>query len=110
VNGIQSPLSGKWTSQYGIVITRLPVPSPDTATKIPFPYVTLRQLFAAAALSAVQVIPSGLVITRLTPVVETATNRPLPYVTPRHELLSAETREVQVVPSGLVITPLEVPE
>jgi hypothetical protein len=107
---MQSPLSGKWTSQYGIVITRLPVPSPDTATKIPFPYVTLRQLFAAAAVSAVQVIPSGLVITRLTPLVETATNNPFAYVTLRHELFPAETREVHVIPSGLVITPLEVPE
>ena len=63
------------------VITRLlivPAAVLDTATKIPFAYVTASQSFAAEALREVQVIPSGEVITRLTPVEDTATKRPLP--------------------------------
>ena len=58
----------------------------------------------------VQVIPSGLVITRFpVPLSLTATNKPLPYVTDCHQLSAAGVRAVQVIPSGLVITPFPVP-
>ena len=75
-----------------------------TAANKPFPYVTDLQLLSAEE-RLVQVIPSGLVITRLpVPSILTATNKPLPYVT-EYQLLSAGVvRLVQVIPSGLVIT------
>ena len=58
----------------------------------------------------VQVIPSGLVITRLpVPVLLTVTNNPLPCVTENHSLSADDVRLVQVVPSGLVITRFPVP-
>ena len=63
----------------GLVITRLPDPVVLTATKSPFPYVTLDQLLSDAEVREVQVTPSELVITRLPdPVVLTATNNPFP--------------------------------
>ncbi|MBJ7334839.1 MAG: hypothetical protein JHD05_09535 [Thermoleophilia bacterium] len=69
------------------------------------PYVTESQELLAAEVLDVQVMPSGLVITRsLVPEAETATNRPLPYVTERQELSAADALDVQVMPSGLVIT------
>ena len=49
----------------------------------------------------VQVIPSGLVITRLPlPSTLTATNKPLPYATEFHWLSAADVRLVQVIPSA----------
>ncbi|PSJ77256.1 hypothetical protein C7N43_09420 [Sphingobacteriales bacterium UPWRP_1] len=50
----------------GLVMTRF-VPFDDTATKRPLPYVTEFQEFAAAAVRAVQVMPSGLVMTWFVP-------------------------------------------
>jgi hypothetical protein len=73
------------------------------------PYVTETHQRFAAAVRDVQLIPSGLVITRLVPSRLTATNKPLPYVTERHALSDADVRLVQVIPSGLVITRLPVP-
>ena len=60
----------------------------------------------------VQVIPSGLVITRLPlPLFETATNRPTSadQHTDSQLLSAALVRMVQVIPSGLVITRLPLP-
>ena len=63
------------------------------------------QLSSVAAVRPVQVIPSGLVITRF-PAMEpaTATKSPLPYVTEFQPVFAADVRLVQVTPSGLVIT------
>ena len=47
------------------VITRLPVPLLETATNKPLPNVTESQKLSAADALDVQVMPSGLVITRL---------------------------------------------
>ena len=68
------------------------------------------QEISAAEVRLVQVIPSGLVITRF-PVPEkaTATKSPLPYVTEFQLLSAADVRLVQVTPSGLVITRFPVP-
>jgi hypothetical protein len=95
------------------VITRLLVPLELTATNVPtpltVPYVTDCQLLSAAALRAVQVIASGLVITRLAIVPEvvslTATNRPSPYVTAFQVfvLFSAAVRAVQVSPLFMLV-------
>jgi hypothetical protein len=63
----------------GLVITRLPVPSEETATKSPLPKATLRHELDAAVVLDVQTRPSGLVTTRLfAELVFTATKRPLP--------------------------------
>ena len=60
-----------------------------------------QELFAGVV-RAVQVIPSGLVITRLpVPLPAIATNVPLPYVTPYQSLSTAEVRDVQVTPYSL---------
>ena len=86
------------------------MPLRATATNRPLPYVTSFHKLSAAEVRAVQVIPSGLVITRLpVPLFATATNRPLPYVTLLQLLSAAEAREVQITPSWLVITRLPVP-
>ena len=60
------------------------------------------QPISGAEVRLVQVIPSGLVITRL-PVPEslTATNKPLPYATSSHTLSAADVRLVQVMPSAV---------
>ena len=72
---------------------------------------TLFQLSSVAEVREVQVIPSGLVITRFpVPDDATATNKPPPYVTLVQELLAADVCEVQVIPSGLVITRFPVPD
>ena len=64
------------------VITRLftvPLAVVETATNTPLPYVTEVQVLSAALVRIVQVIPSGLVITRFpVPVAATATNSPFP--------------------------------
>ena len=78
------------------------------------PQVTPSQMLSTAEVWAVQVIPSGLVITRLpVPVPATATNFSCPVgppqVTPSQMLSTAEVWAVQVIPSGLVITRLPVP-
>jgi phage gp36-like protein len=68
-------------------------------------------LFVALDLD-VQLIPSGLVITRFpVPVVETATNRPnsADQQTPCQKLSTALDLDVQLIPSGLVITRFPVP-
>ena len=44
----------------GLVITRLPAPVLETATKSPLPYVTEVQSLSAAEVRIVQVIPAGL--------------------------------------------------
>ena len=76
-----------------------------TATNKPLPYVTDRQLLSAADVRLVQVVPSGLVITRFPdPVALTATNKPLPYVTEYQALSDADERLVQSIPFVLVIT------
>jgi hypothetical protein len=63
--------------------------------------VTEYQLLSTADVRLVQVIPSGLVITRLpVPLELTATNNPLPYVTDRQMLSAADERVVQVIPSA----------
>jgi hypothetical protein len=74
---------------------------------------TLLQLLVLADARAVQVMPSGLVITRLlVPEVATATNKDLSG--DQHTLVqvlsTADERAVQVMPSGLVITRLPVPD
>ena len=57
------------------------------------------------AVCPVQVMPSGLVMTRLDPELLTATKSPLPYVTDRHKISPGmEVWLVQVMPSGLVMT------
>ena len=85
----------------GLVITRLPVPLPLTATNKPLPYVTEYQSLFAADVRAVQLTPSALVITRFpVPSTLTATNKPLPYVTDHHQLSAADARLVQVIPSA----------
>jgi len=71
-----------------------------TATNTPLPYVTESQVLASAAAWAVQVIPSGDVITRFVPSKATATNTPSPYVTERQSLASAAARAVQVSPGS----------
>ena len=43
----------------GLVITRLPFPEEETATKIPLPYVMPYQALSAAEVRDVQVIPRG---------------------------------------------------
>ena len=80
-----------------------------TATKVLLPKATDCQLALAGSVRAVQVMPSGLVMTRLpTPLVATATNTSCPagppHVTEPHLLFEAEVREVQVMPSALVMT------
>ena len=45
-----------------------------TATKVPSPYATAAQELLEAAARAVQVMPSGLVMTRVEPSLLTATN------------------------------------
>jgi hypothetical protein len=66
--------------------------------------VTERHSLSAADVREVQVIPSGLVITRLpVPVGLTATNKPLPYVTETQELFAADVRLVQVIPSATAL-------
>ena len=71
---------------------------------------TSNQSLSDAEVRAVQVIPSGLVITPLLfPLSPTATKIPLPYVTASQKLSDAEVRDAQVIPSGLVITRLPVP-
>jgi hypothetical protein len=76
-----------------------------SATNIPFPNVTDRQSLSLAEVREVQLIPSGLVITRFpVPLVETATNNPFPCTTECQRLFAADVREVQLIPSGLVIT------
>ncbi len=60
---------------------------------------------AAAAVRAVQVIPSGLVITRLLPSSATATRTPLPKTTERHEFASEAERAVFVSPAAACPTP-----
>ena len=88
-----------------------PVPSLATATKNPLPKVILIQALFAAKVLLVQVIPLGLVITRLlVPFDETATKSPLPKVTLFQLLSAAEVPLVQVIPLGLVITRLFTPE
>ena len=85
----------------GLVITRLPVPLPLTATNKPLPYVTEYQSLFAADVRDVQLTPSGLVITRFpVPSTLTATNKPLPYVTDHHQLSAADVRVVQLIPSA----------
>ena len=84
-------------------MTRSPVPVVATATKIPSPYVTPYQSLFASQVLMVQVVPSGLVMTRLLPDAATATKIPLPYVTAYQSLSAAEVRMVQMVPSGLVM-------
>src|SRR6056297_898639 len=60
----------------GLVITLLPVPVEDTATKVPFPHVTPCHSLSLALVLEVHVLPSGLVMTRLlVPVLLTATNK-----------------------------------
>ena len=88
----------------------------ETATHTPLPYATDIHIAFAPMESElegsteVQVIPSGLVITRLLPVIPTAIHTPFPYATDAHMLSAADTRRVQVIPSGLVITRLPEPE
>jgi hypothetical protein len=56
-----------------------PVPVEATATNRPLPYVIEFQLFAAAPVLKVHVIPSGEVMTLfVVEVADTATKRPLP--------------------------------
>jgi hypothetical protein len=72
----------------------------------------VQELSAALDLD-VQLIPSGLVITRFpVPVFETATNRPnsADQQTQRQLLSVALDLDVQLIPSGLVITRFPVPE
>ncbi|CAB4960646.1 unannotated protein [freshwater metagenome] len=59
------------------------------ATNRPLPNVTDLQPFASGALRAVQVTPSGEVITRFVPLKDTATNNPLPYVTDHQLFVTA---------------------
>ena len=60
---------------------------------------------SAADVRLVQVVPSGLVITRFPdPVALTATNKPSPYVTEYQALSDADERLVQSIPFVLVIT------
>jgi hypothetical protein len=91
----------------GDVMTRL-APSEDTATKseIPDAHVTCSQVFAAAAVRAVQVIPSG---EECTVPSRAVTAKMLPD----HAIDDATTptpqdfvRAVQVMPSGDVMTPV----
>jgi hypothetical protein len=81
------------------VITRF-VPSEATATNTPLPYATETQVFAAAALRAVQVSPLVEVITRFVPSEATATNTPLPYATEDQTFAAAALRAVQVSPTA----------
>lgn len=93
----------------GLVITVLPAASRATATKmarsedqqIEF------QLSADAAERAVQVIPSGLVITRLVPLAATAANNESSgdHAIPVQLFAATDVRPVQSVPFALVITP-----
>ena len=68
------------------------------------PYIIDRQPFAWAAVLAVQVIPSGEVITLLAPSSDTAAKRPPPYVIDCQLFAWAAVLAVQVIPSGEVIT------
>jgi len=98
----------------GLVITRsvvlLPIAEPSaTATNFSCPagppHVTDAHGLEAAGVRAVQLLPSGLVMTRLPELeLETATKSPFPYVTDLHTLFTAEARGVQLMPSGLVMT------
>ena len=68
------------------------------------------QPLSAAEIRGVQVIPSGLVMTRFPiPLLDTATKSPFPYATEFHELAAAAVLNVHVIPSGLVITRSYVP-
>lgn len=89
-------------------MTRL-VPVLATATKVPFPYVTVCHEFASAAELKDQLIPFVLDITRFVPSEETATKVPFPKVTEFQPLFSGAVRVVQVTPSGLVIIRAPVP-
>jgi hypothetical protein len=120
----QSSVAGVvWLVQVmpsGLVITRSVVLLPGTepsATATNFscpagpPHVTDVHVFTAGAVRGVQVIPSGLVMTRLPePELATATKSPFPNVTDLHALSAAEVRVVQVIPSVLVMTRLPEPE
>ena len=92
----------------GLVMTR-PMPSNATATNISCPvgppHVTEYQVLSAGEVCVVQVIPSGLVLTRLpVPLPATATNFccPVgpPHVTEYQVLSAEELRMVQVTPSA----------
>ena len=91
-----------------LVITRSPVPVRATDPKMLLAYVTEYQRLVDGAVAPVHVMPSVLVITRLSPPASaTATNRPSPYVMPRQlfEVLPAGLLcDAQVLPSVLVIT------
>lgn len=61
------------------VMTRSPVPLTDVATNSLFPYVTDLQLLSAGDVRTVQVVPSGLDMTRLpVPDIAVATKSPFP--------------------------------
>ena len=92
---------------------RLPVPVAATATNFSCPVgppqVTEYHWLLAGEVCGVQVMPSGLVITRLpVPVFATATNFSCPVgppqVTDIHELSAAEVCVVHVMPSARTVT------
>lgn len=85
------------------VITRL-LPSIDTATKRPSPYVTENHWFASEAECGVHVIPSAEVITRLFPPDAIARKKPPPKVIDFHVFVSAGIRMVHTLPLELVNT------
>jgi hypothetical protein len=71
----------------------------ETATNVPLPYVTEYQVLFAALVLAVQVTPSGEVMTRLfEPSEDTATKRPFPYVIDFHEFATAAVDVAHVMP------------
>ena len=95
----------------GLVITRFPVPSIETATKRPFPQVTLDHWLSAALAWLLHDMPAFPDVWTLfpSPVFATATNVPFPNVTDCQSLSEALTRLVHDTASALVITRLPVP-
>jgi len=82
----------------------LPLPVLLTATKIPFPKVTLDQLLFAAEFREVQITPSLLVMTLLPdPLLLTATKIPFPKVILRQEFPDAGIKERQFEPTSIAV-------